>query len=82
MTTRPTPWTRAGFLAIIERHIERTGESATAFGRRVLNDPDFVHGVRRGGKVFLDTAERVMRTIPKRHGGLMEPPPKDQSRAA
>ena len=39
---------REQFLAAMEEHIERTGETASRFGMRVLGDPGFVTDVRRG----------------------------------
>ena len=51
------------FLAEIDGHLARTGETASRFGMRVLGDPSFVTDVRRGKQPRLDTAAKVMAAI-------------------
>ncbi len=47
------------FLAEIEAFLERSGMSATAFGRGSLNDPNFVHDLRTGRMPNLGIVGRV-----------------------
>jgi hypothetical protein len=58
-------------LTRIHRHLRHTGTSPTAFGRRVVNDPRFVHDLRNGREprdttearvhAWLDAAEEMAR---------------------
>ena len=43
----------------VERHLRRTGMTATAFGRTALNDPRLVHDLRRGREPRPRTAARI-----------------------
>ncbi len=47
------------FLGEIEAFLERSGMSATAFGRSALNDPNFVHDLRAGRMPNLGLVGRV-----------------------
>ncbi|TXL70128.1 hypothetical protein FHP25_36000 [Vineibacter terrae] len=58
-----TTMTRAEFRACVEAHLQSSGESATAFGRRALNDPGFVFDLRRGRDTTLSVVERVQQAI-------------------
>lgn len=49
----------------IEAWIARHGQSATRFGRDALGDPGFVEALRRGRRVRLATADRVLVFIGK-----------------
>lgn len=44
----------------IERHLRRTGTSATRFGREALRDPRFVMDLRRGRLPRAKTEARVL----------------------
>ena len=46
-------------LTRIQRHLRRTGTTPSGFGRRVLNDPRFVHDLRRGREPRPGTQARV-----------------------
>jgi len=46
-------------LTRIQRHLRRTGTSPTAFGRRVLGDPPFVHDLRNGREPRIATERRI-----------------------
>ncbi len=43
----------------IERHLRRSGISATRFGRDAINDPRLVHDLRKGRELRPTTATRV-----------------------
>jgi hypothetical protein len=43
----------------IERYLERSGMSATTFGRRVARDPRLVHDLRRGRELGQRLRQRV-----------------------
>jgi hypothetical protein len=43
----------------IERHLRRTGLSATAFGREAIGDPRLVADLRCGRHVGLSVARRI-----------------------
>ena len=47
------------FLLEIERFLERSGMSATAFGLAAVNDPNFVGDLRNGRKPNLGVVDRV-----------------------
>lgn len=47
------------FLAEIDAFLERTGMSASAFGKSALNDPNFVSDVRGGRMPNLGLVDRV-----------------------
>lgn len=47
------------FLADIDAFLERSGMTATAFGRAALNDPNFVGDLRQGRKPNLGLVDRV-----------------------
>ncbi len=42
----------------IERHLQATGTTPSRFGRDVLNDPRFVHDLRRFGRAPRPRTER------------------------
>jgi 2,4-dienoyl-CoA reductase-like NADH-dependent reductase (Old Yellow Enzyme family) len=46
-------------LTRIQRYLRRSGATPTAFGRAVMNDPQFVHDLRRGREPRFETAARV-----------------------
>jgi hypothetical protein len=50
-------------LTRIQRHLRRTGLSPTAFGRRAVNDPRFVHDLRNGRKPGPRIQARVLAWI-------------------
>jgi hypothetical protein len=52
----------------IERHLRRTGEAPTAFGRRVVRDPRFVLDLRRGREPRASTCARVRRVLAQEVG--------------
>ena len=54
----------------IEAWIARHGMSATRFGRDALGDPGFVEALRRGRRVRLATADRVLVFMGKEPLGL------------
>ena len=54
------------FLAEIEAFLSRTGMAHTTFGLQVLRDGKFVSRLRGGGKVTLETADRVRAWIATR----------------
>lgn len=47
------------FLAEVEAFLERSGMSATAFGKTALNDPNFVGDLRSGRMPSLGLVDRV-----------------------
>ncbi len=44
----------------IERHLKRTGGSASALGRRALNDPAFVRHLRNGRQPRPETVAKLV----------------------
>jgi hypothetical protein len=46
-------------LTRIQHHLQRTGTSPSAFGRRVVGDPRFVHDLRNGREPRMTTEARV-----------------------
>ncbi|MBB6190564.1 hypothetical protein FHS51_000777 [Sphingobium wenxiniae] len=56
---RPDTIDATALLACIERHLHHTGTYATVFGQRAVNDPRFVHDLRKGRRVTRRTASRV-----------------------
>ncbi len=46
-------------LADVERFLQVTGIAPTAFGQRALNDPTFVHELRRGRECKRATRARI-----------------------
>ena len=52
----------AELIRAIDAHLSRTGESATAFGRRVCGDPHLVADIRSGRSPRLRLIERIMAT--------------------
>jgi hypothetical protein len=64
--------TRADFLARVERHLDASGETPTAFGRRAANDPNFVFDLRDGRSVGLDMVERVLACIEESGAGKLK----------
>ena len=53
----------AQLLAEIEAFMERTGMSPTAFGRRALNDGNFIPRLEQGRAPSLGTIDRVRKFI-------------------
>lgn len=47
----------------IEVHLAKAGISAAAFGKEAMNDPAFVYELRKGRRVWPETADRVMKFI-------------------
>lgn len=47
----------------IEAHLRASGESPTAFGLRVKSNKSFVHDLRKGRGMTVDTFEQVSRAI-------------------
>lgn len=52
--------TEAQLVAEIERHMARTGESESAFGRRVARDPNLVADLRNGRSPRLRLAREIL----------------------
>jgi len=50
----------------IERHLRRSGISATRFGRDAINDPRLVHDLRKGREPRPITARRIASHIRQR----------------
>lgn len=50
-------------LSRIERHLERTGTSASVFGRELMNDPSFVRQLRGGREPRRKTEARILAAI-------------------
>lgn len=46
-------------LTRIQRYLGRSGLSPSAFGRRVVGDPRFVHDLRKGREPRLATEARI-----------------------
>ena len=55
--------TTAEFLADIEEFLARTGISASAFGKEVMSDPNFVSDLRAGRSPSLKAAAQVAEFI-------------------
>lgn len=53
----------AQLIRAIDDHLARSGESATAFGRRVCGDPHLVPDIRSGRSPRLRLIERILATI-------------------
>ncbi|MEA3016566.1 MAG: hypothetical protein QOI38_1288 [Sphingomonadales bacterium] len=47
----------------VERHLRRSGLTATAFGRKVMNDPGFVRHLRNGREPTPKTEARIVAAI-------------------
>lgn len=56
-------------LTQIEAFCHRNRMTETRFGKSALNDPSFVHELRRGRDVKLSTAERVQAWMADNEGG-------------
>lgn len=56
-------FTHAQLVAAVERHLEKAGTTATAFGRKVAGDPNLVFDLRQGRSPQLRLVERIMREI-------------------
>lgn len=54
-----TEFNRTRLLRDIERHLSRTGTTATRFGRNATNDPRLVFDLRRGRTLRPSTASRI-----------------------
>lgn len=52
--------THADLVRAVDEHLCRTGESPTAFGRRVAKDPRLVFQVREGRSPQLRLVERIV----------------------
>ena len=52
--------THADLVRAVDEHLERSGETATAFGRRVANDPRLVFQIREGRSPQLRLVERII----------------------
>jgi hypothetical protein len=50
----------ADLIRDIVLHLERTGESEAAFGRRVANDPSLVRDLRQGRSPRLNLFNRII----------------------
>ena len=55
------------FLEQIETFLQRTGMTPTAFGKATVNDPNFVHDLRRGRRPNLDLVTDVRKFMAKRN---------------
>jgi hypothetical protein len=53
--------THAQLIDRIERHLDETGESATAFGRRIANDGNLLSDLRAGRSPRLRLVEAIVR---------------------
>jgi len=54
---------RAALIQRVEEYCDKSGTSASAFGRSVLRDSSFVPQLKAGRNVTLDTYETVMRWL-------------------
>lgn len=57
--------TRDSFLAQIDAFLERSGMTATAFGKAAVGDPSFVPDLRKGRAPGLGLVEKVADYIAK-----------------
>lgn len=53
----------------IEAFLSQTGMMPTVFGKAALNDPTFVFKLRKGRRVWPETAERVEDFMRQRKNG-------------
>jgi hypothetical protein len=58
-------------LADVERFLEASQMTATAFGHRALNDPAFVHELRRGRECKRATRLRIYSFMLNFTGGIV-----------
>jgi hypothetical protein len=56
-------------LSRIQRYLRRSGQTPSRFGRAVMNDPKFVHDLRRGREPRIETAARVHAWLDAQEGG-------------
>lgn len=59
----PAMLTHQDLIARIEGHLAKTGESASAFGKRVARDPNFVTDLRHGRSPRLRLVHQVIEAI-------------------
>ena len=52
----------------IERHLRRSGMSATRFGRAAVNDPRFVTDLRNGRELRPATREKIVAYLDRAEG--------------
>ena len=50
-------------LKLVNKHLKDSGETPTAFSRRVTGDPAMVLKLRRGRQLRYDLEQKVMRAI-------------------
>lgn len=55
--------THAKLVEAVDRHLAATGESASAFGKRVANDPKLVFDLRDGRSPQLRLVERILAAV-------------------
>lgn len=56
--------TPSEFLDAIEAHLIASGETPTAFGKRVMNDPGFVFAIRAGREPRFKIQQKVLKAMP------------------
>ncbi|MFM2150288.1 MAG: hypothetical protein RLZZ187_2594 [Pseudomonadota bacterium] len=56
-------FTHAQLVEVVDRHLVASGESASAFGRRVANDPRLVFDLREGRSPQLRLVERILAAV-------------------
>jgi hypothetical protein len=56
--------THAELIALIERHIAASGETATAFGKRVANDSNLLRDLKAGRSPRLRLVEAILEAVP------------------
>ncbi len=55
--------TEADLVELIEHHLSQTGETASAFGRRIANDTGLVADLRVGRSPGLKLVRRILEAI-------------------
>lgn len=60
---------RTILLQRVDRFLERTGTSASAFGKLVVNDDRFVKRIRDGGNFTIETYQRVIDWVDQQEAG-------------
>lgn len=55
--------THAELIDLIERHIATSGETATAFGKRVANDSNLLRDLKAGRSPRLRLVETILESV-------------------
>jgi hypothetical protein len=50
-------------LRLVNKHLKKSGETPTAFSRRITGDPAMVLKMRRGRQLRYDLEQKVMRAL-------------------